>query len=295
MRLTEKERQKLRAQHKAWIDKIMEQHGVTLTEIGRESEGISSTTLRTFYTGKGILSDKVILAVYRRYAVEPNFDAWFNYRADEDDDTEITQYAKLCKEYITLACVQLGIFRKELAKLINLKNDIVFTRLFSGYTPKGLEVATLLKIKEKSRVPFPPKLAEHIPGGDAQGRIPVVGYVSLAAGDEVIFYTSEQVDFIEPVQGISTKNGKAIELKGPTVSAMLHDGMKMYYNDTPTPVNKECLNRLCMVHTADGITAIKRVTESSRSKGVYNLQALIDNKMTVSAVEWAIPLNVATF
>lgn len=294
MRLTEKERQKLRAQHKAWIDMIMEQHGVTLTEIGRESEGISSTTLRTFYTGKGILSDKVILAVYRRYKVEPTFEAWFNYRAEDDDDTEITEYAKLCKEYVTQACVQLGIYRKELAALIGLKTDMVFTRLFSGYTPKGLEVATLLKIKEKSRVPYPPKLAALIPGSDAQGRIPVVGYVSLAAGDDVIFYPSEQLEYIEPLQGITAKNGKAIELKGPTVSAMLHDGMKMYYNDTPTPVSKECLNRLCMVHTADGVTAIKRVTLSSR-KGVYNLQALIDNKMTVSAVEWAIPLNIATF
>lgn len=292
MRLTEKERLALRARHKAWLDKIMAQFNVNLTEMGRECEGINDGTLRTFYTGKGVLSDKVMLAVFKRYGVEPDFDAWFKYRADEDD-SDISEYAKLCKEYITLACVQLGIYRKDLAHLIGLKSDTVFTRLFSGYTPKGLETATLLRIKEKSRVPFPPKLAALIPGADAQGRIPVAGYVALSAGDEVIFYPDDEINFIEPLAGISSKTGRAIELKGPTINAILHDGMRLYYNDTPLPVSKECMNRLCLVRTKEGVTAIKRVTASSR-KGVFNLQALIDNKITASELEWAIPLTVAT-
>jgi hypothetical protein len=48
-----------------------------------------------------------------------------------------------------------------------------------------------------------------------------------------------------------------------------------------------------MVQTPEGVTAIKRVTVSSR-KGIYNLQSLVDNKITPSALEWAIPLTIAT-
>jgi hypothetical protein len=292
MRISEKERQALRVRHKAWLDKIMAQTGLTLTEIGREAEGINAGTLRTFYTGKGVLSDKVMLAVYKRFGIEPDFDAWFQYRA-ENDESDITEYAKLCKEYITQVCVQLGIYRKELAQLIELKSDMVFTRLFSGYTPSGLEKTTLIKIKEKSRIPFPPKLAAQMPGSEEHGRIPVVGYLELAAGDEVIFYPDDQINYVEPLANVSAKTGKAIELKGPTVSAILRDGMRIYYNDVPLPVSKDCLNRLCMVQTPEGVTAIKRVTVSSR-KGIYNLQSLVDNKITPSALEWAIPLTIAT-
>ncbi len=287
-------RKERRKEQIAWLNHILEATGYDIKQIvdvanktiNNPDNTISETGLRGFYGSNDeerLLSRRIIIILYKAFAIEPSFDEEIFYSVAKDN-ADISEYAKWCKKYIADASVELAIYRNDLAKQAGI-DPATIARLFNNKLRKGLLKQTLQKIINYAGYPIHKELNEFLTKGLSIAKIPVTGYVSLVSTDEVIPYADEEIRKIAKVDGLDS-NGRAIELKGATLSPFVKSGVIFYYNHEADNISNDCINNTCVINTEDGITAIKLVSRSSKA-GYYNLQSLIDNSIETKKLNWA--------
>jgi hypothetical protein len=169
----------------------------------------------------------------------------------------------------------LGIYRSDVAKGAGV-SDGDLSRLFNDKLPKGLPLKKLESIKEKYKVNFPPRLRSHLEEKhDAKAELPLIGYISLKASDQIWLLNDREQRGLPLIEGMDAKRARAIELRGPTISALVKDGVVMYFHETKIGVGGECLDNTCFVETESGEMFIKLVERSNKA-GHYRLHSLID-------------------
>lgn len=265
-------KKEIRQKHDDWLRDIMEATGFNLQQIGREAE-IGDSTLRGFKSDKKrLLSESTIIALYRKFQIEPRFTSIVSYSISKDN-ADVSDYVKQCKQYVTDVCLAKGMYRNKLAEEVNTAAS-TFSRLFNNELPRGLSRDMLVRIREFSGVEYPLKLQDYLSGKQSSNTIPVVGKVSLVGGsDEILRYPETGRKKAEPLPGVSTDAGEAVELEGPAYSGMVKGGMLLYFNRVESGVGKECIDCLCVVEDDQGHESVKLVSESS-VPGTYHLMPL---------------------
>ena len=110
---------------------------------------------------------------------------------------------------------------------------------------------------------------------DAKAELPLIGYISLKASDQIWLLNDREQRGLPLIEGMDAKRARAIELRGPTISALVKDGVVMYFHETKIGVGGECLDNTCFVETESGEMFIKLVERSNKA-GHYRLHSLID-------------------
>jgi len=290
--MDKKEAKQKRDKQIKWLDKIHEATGdnwAQMTEacnmIAGKTGGkaISHSAIRNFYSNaygnadNRLLSDRIVIYLAKAYDIEPLFDGDLSYDMD-NDNSGVSEYCKYCKEYITQVSRAKGIYRRDIAKLID-EDPNVFSKLFNNHLKNGLNMGVLEKIKERFKYNFSPRFRMFLenPGAN-QDQVDVIGYVSLSSSDQVLLYPEGGRKKANIYPGVDAKHGRVIELKGPTINLMAKNGMLYYFNDCADGVGAECLDQTCFVETEDGRAFIKMI-EPSHSAGLYRLHPLVGNNI----------------
>lgn len=263
----------------------MDETGLNLQQIGREAD-IGDSTLRGFWSdNKRLLSENTIIALYQKFQIEPRFSSIVSYDIHKDT-ADISDYVKQCKLYVTDVCLAKSMYRNKLAAEINAAAS-TFSRLFNNELPRGLSRDVLIRIRDYSKVEYPLKLQDYLSGKQTTDTIPVVGKISLAGGsDEILRYPENARKKAEPLPGVSTGTGEAIELEGPAHSGMVKGGMLLYFNQVESGVGKECMDCLCVVEDDQGHESVKLVSESS-VPGTYHLMPLAGGSLVKARLKRA--------
>jgi hypothetical protein len=297
----------LRDAQKNWLEEIQRRSGDNFTQMTEscnlyaektKQRPVGKDTLRHFFYNykdaskaeSRVLSDRMVFMLYKAYGLEPSFAPDMLYRM-EDDKADISEYAKLCKQYITDVSMAQGIYRTDVAKSAGI-SDGDLSRLFNDKLPKGLPLKKLEAIKEKHKVNFPPRLRSHLEAkSEAKSEIPLVGYVSLKSSDQIWLLNEREQRGIPLPDGMDAKRGRAIELRGPTISAFVKDGMVLFYHEPAKGMTENCLDQTCFVELEDGTTCIKLIERSNRD-GFYRLHSLIDGAIEESKIKRAAKIEL---
>lgn len=300
--MEKKAAKQLRAAQLNWIDEIQHRSGDNFSQMteacnlyakntGQRSVG-KDTLRHFFYNYKDaskaenrVLSDRVIFMLYKAYGLEPSFAPDLLYKID-NDKSDIGEYAKLCKQYITDVSMTQGIYRTDVAKGAGI-SEVDLSRLFNDKLPKGLPIKKLEAIREKYKVNFPPRLRQFLEQTkESKTEVPLVGYVSLKSGDQVWLLGGDDKRHLPLIDGMNPRHARAIELRGPTINALVKDGVILYFHDTSLGVVDSCIDNTCLVEMESGEMFIKLVERSNRA-GVYRLHSLVDGKITESKLKRA--------
>lgn len=298
-----KARKELRADQKFWLDTIMQRFEDNLTDMVERCnetakklnlKPISAATLRNFYYGYGdkeaLLSERTVLLLYKTYDLEPTFssEAWYDM---EKDTAPISQYAKLCKQYISDVSRRLGIYRMDLAKNASI-HPTTFSRLFNDKLSHGLIRENLEAVREYSRMNYPPKLRALLDRKSEAQEVPIIGYISLKVSDAVLLYDEHDTPYIPPPAGLDPKRTRAVELKGPTINPMVKDGMLLFFYEPEAGVGADCIEETCLVETEEGRLCVKLV-ERTNKKGMYRLHSLINGEIEEAPLKSAARLQLS--
>ena len=289
--MTQSETKKLRQAQKDWLDDIQERfkdNFLQMTEAcnllaeKNNTKPIGKETLRQFYhatatsAGGRTLSDRVVLLLYKAYGIEPMFATNLLYEMDKDK-AKISQYAKFCKQFITDISIAKGIYRIDLGRNVGI-HETTISRLFNDKLPQGLQKKQIEKLKEHYGVNIPPRFRAFLEQKNAAAEgVPIIGYFSLKNG-QVLNYAEKDWVYIEAPPGIDAKQGRAIEMKGPTVHPLAKDGMLAFYNQGKISMPDECMDATCIVTLADGRTSL-RLVESGAQRNKYRLHSLLDGSV----------------
>ncbi len=302
-------KKRLREEQKFWLDQIQERFGDNWAQMTDACniiaaktgiKPIGESTIRNFFSrgyGAGsedrLLTDKVILLLYKAYGIEPSFSKELMYDM-EKDTASISEHAKFCKQYITDVSLAKGIYRMDLAKNADVPTYRL-TQLFTDKLSGGLNMGELSKIKEHSKVNFSPRFREFLEKAKAvtEGNelLPIVGYVSLKSSDQVIFHSQEDRRTVALQSNMDKNKGRAIELKGPTINPAVKEGMLYFYNEAEEGVGNECIDETCVVETEEGEVSIKMV-ERTNKPDVYRLHSLIGTPIETAKLKRASPIRL---
>jgi len=289
--MAQSDTKKLRQAQKDWLDDIQSRFKDSFVQMAdacnlhaekMNVKSIGRETIRQFYhhtatsAGPRVLSDRVVLLLYKAYGVEPMFAADLLYDM-EKDKAKISQHAKFCKQFITDISLAKGIYRIDVGRNVGI-HETTISRLFNDKLPKGLQIKQIHKLSEHYGINIPPRFRaflEQKSGADTS--IAITGYFSLKNG-QVLEYAEKDWRYIEAPPGIDAKHGRAIEMKGPTVHPLAKDGMVAFYQQGKVAVPDECLDATCIVTLADGRKSL-RLVEPSAQRGKYRLHSLLDGSV----------------
>lgn len=289
--MTQSETKKLRQAQKDWLDDIHSRFKDSFVQMAdacnlhagkMNVKLIGKETIRQFYhhtatsAGARVLSDRVVLLLYKAYGIEPMFATDLLYDM-EKDKAKISQYAKFCKQFITDISLAKGIYRIDVGRNVGI-HETTISRLFNDKLPKGLQIKQIHKLSEHYGINIPPRFRAFLEqkNSAAEG-IAITAYFSLKNG-QVLEYAEKDWRYIEAPPGLDAKHGRAIEMKGPTVHPLAKDGMVAFYTQGKTTVPDECLDATCIVTLSDGRKSL-RLVESSAQRGKYRLHSLLDGSV----------------
>ena len=300
---SEKESKRLRQLQKDWLDDIHKRSGDSFAQMAEAcnllaertgQKSISKETLRHFYNNyqdasKGanrLLSDRVTFMLYKVYGFEPSFAPHLIYEMDKDD-ADIAPYVKHCKQYITDVSMAKGIYRTDVARAVGLA-DSILSRLFNNKLPRGLQMKTLEAIRDQFGVNFSPRFRAFLESETDSENMPVIGYISLRGNDDRVWLhsKSDQKRLSISLPFLSSKQARAIELEGPTLSPLLRGGMLLVYQESGTGVSQSCIDQTCVVQTDDDNWHVKLVKRSNKPK-VYRLESLLSSEIEERALKCA--------
>lgn len=302
--MTKIDTKKLRQAQKDWLDDIEARFGdnfVQMTEACNllaeksNTKPVGSETLRQFYhkniSGANVartLSDRVVLLLYKAYGIEPKFATDLLYDM-EKDTAQISQHAKFCKQFIADISLAKGIYRMDVGRNVGM-HETTISRLFNDKLPKGLQMKQIEKLSEHYGINIPPRFRAFLEQkkGAAEG-VPIIGYFSLKNG-QVLEYAEKDWRYIDAPPGLDVKNGRAIEMKGPTAHPLAKDGMVAFFNQSKVTIPDECLDATCFVTLADGRSSL-RLVEPSAQRGKYRLHSLLDGSVEELAIKMAAKLE----
>lgn len=125
----------------------------------------------------------------------------------------------------------------------------------------------------------------------SSGAIQIVGYVGAGAAitpfDDMAhgdgFGTVERPPFVR-------ERAVAVEVRGDSLVPVAEDGWKLVYTGEQTMLEHEVLNRLCVVHLADGRMLVKRVMRGSQPQR-YHLVSTNAPMIEDAEITWAAPVK----
>lgn len=300
---TEKDAKRLRQLQKDWLDDIQKRSGDNFAQMADAcnmlaertgQKALSKETLRHFYNNyqdasKGanrLLSDRVTFMLYKVYGLEPSFAPHLIYDMDKDD-AEIAPYVKHCKQYLTDVSTAKGIYRTDVARAVGLA-DSILSRLFNNKLPRGLQMKTLEAIRDQFGVNFSPRFRAFLETETDSDQLPIIGYISLRGNDDRVWLhgKSDQKRLAISLPFLSSKQARAIELEGPTISPLLRSGMLLVYQESGEGVPAACIDHTCMVQTDDDHWHVKMVKRSDKPKQ-YRLESLLSAEIEERALKCA--------
>ena len=291
--MTKIDTQSLRLKQKDWLDDIHERSGDNFLQMTAacnalaekfNAKQIGKDTLRQFYQntpGKAdnrVLSDKTIFLLYKAYELEPGFATGLLYKM-EDDDADITKYAKFCKQFITELSLSKGIYRVDLGRAVGI-SEITMSRLFNDKLPHGLQMKKLEALRDHYKYNFSPSFRAFLAENKnlAESSVPILGYFSLKNG-QVYYYAEEDRKVAAMPFGEEPKDLRAIEMKGPTIHPFVKDGMIAFYSPSKDgEVSGGCMDATCIATLKDGRVALGLI-ERSHKRGFYRLHSMLDDSV----------------
>lgn len=306
--MTKIDTRQLRQQQKDWLDDIQERHGDNFLQMTDacnllaekyNAKLIGKDTLRQFYQNtpgrpdNRVLSDKTVFLLYKAYELEPSFATDLLYKMDEDD-SDITQYAKFCKQFITELALAKGIYRVDLGRAVGI-SETTLSRLFNNKLPHGLQMKKLELLRERYQYNYSPSfrafLAENKQAPD--NVVPIVGYFSLKNGQ--VYYYAEEDRHVAPLPlEAEVKGLRAIEMKGPTIHPLAKDGMVAFYAPAKAgEVPSNCIDAACIATLKDGRVTLGLI-ERSHKRGLYRLHSMLDNSVEDVELDSASKLTLFT-
>jgi transcriptional regulator with XRE-family HTH domain len=284
-----------RKQQIDWLSRLSDSSGYNFKQITEHTnfyakknniKPISDSVLRVFMTNKqgSVLHNRTLNLISEAFNYDLPSELSDSYSMSSDN-SDASEYVKLCKQYITDVCEAKGYTKSRLAELIG-KSINYFNKLFNNQQVKGLNYSVLKDIEEASGVKISIGLQQY--GVEEVNRqndyISINSYLSLSASDEVIPFDKVK-KVISPFT--NSDNIEAIELQGPTINPSTKDGVIYFYEKTNSDaIPENCIDSLCLVETEDDIKSIKFVSRSSKA-GLFRLQSIINNSVEHKAIKCA--------
>lgn len=247
---------------------------------------LSDSILRSFLNNKqgSVLHDKTLSLISDAFQHDLPSSLSDSYSM-LNDNSDVSDYVKLCKQYVTDVCEAKGYTKNKLASLIG-KGNSYFPLLFKNERVKGLSYQVLQDIENATGVKIPKAIEDEInlDKSTSDNYINIKSYLSLSASDEIIPLENSR-KIISPLTDVT--NIEAIELKGPTINPVTKDGAIYFYEKLEgNIINDNCIDNLCVIETEDDIKSVKFISKSSK-EGLYRLQSIINNSVEHKAVKSA--------
>lgn len=113
----------------------------------------------------------------------------------------------------------------------------------------------------------------------------IIGIVGAASDGEVVMETAhDRWDYTPMLPGLSDK-AFAVEVRGGSMPGIAEEGSLLYGDGQLTKPDKDMLNRVVILETADGRVLVKRLMRGSE-KGLFDLESVVGPTIEDVKLRW---------